>query len=1194
MFGPELRQWLLGLSAPGLVAFLRGLLLAEASRTGAPLTSVTMTGDIYTRDGGVDGQTDLPGTANPAFPVGPRSWQIKATTAINLRDELMKPGVLEDLANGRDYIIVSSREFAGRGREDLELHLRTAIEEIAPGRTGMVLGLEALERLATAQPTVVARHSGPTVLGMTLEQWARELDVARYPYTPDAARTAAVARIRAFVSESTLPNHLHVFGDTGVGKSRAVFEALADEGLIERVAANFGFHAGLDLNVAQAAAGGSAAIVVVDDCTPAERETLRRYAGASEGSFRLVTLGDRLVRSTMADATSVDLMPLEDGTITRLLEQVSHLSPEDARLITDLAQGYPKLAALLADALAAAAARGSITALLRGDRLAALLDEMIPDEAVRDDLTILSLVGRLGFEGELEFEAHQLCDAFGVPFLRFQQNVEREIHRFVSASGRYRRVTPKALAVWLVQRLMERDPDFFVERSARLPENIYEEFRAQLEMFGGDPMFDRILGGVVVRRAGTFRTVTDLTAADARMLNAVAFAAPEVAEQHIVTVVVSSSFDELLAFGGEARRSLVWALEHLLWFQTTYEGAASALLALAAAENEDWGNNATGVLKDSFQLLLGGTEVPIDRRLAWLRSEIDRFGDASGSVAVTIVTGALQSHESRGANWRGARLQPEEWRPRDNDEAREARRGALAILLDLARQNPHTRPLVAQKIAETLGVIAQNGLVEDLAAGLEIDAWSASERATVSSAIRRELQYRVGLPDADVERLGSLREALEGGGFESRLATALSTEYWGLEGSIAATADGSPRLDGLALEASVLTAPELAMAVLGLPSPRGSTLFAFGRAIAVIDATGRLLSLAEDVALSSDFRVGLASGYAVNSPAWAEALAETYAEHPALAADLPFLASTMPSSDHLVDLTVAAIHAGHAPRQELYRLRLGLWVRGVSALSLVALLRTVLDGAPSPMDIEIGLGLIDAWLEDPATQLPTELEPVVNDLLQRAAQMAGDDRGGMLSFSRNRVAQRIRQEPLNRLENSLAALQQGTYPSDDDVATIEAAGRERPVEAVGRVIDFLATPDWRRFTVEWAHVLSAIGRGAGPNIVLEHVAQRTTDEQDQLLAHLDFTADEPDPVFVGMLDANWPREGFKSAAMSRFVYPGEVTMGPISHSLQAKLDRARRWAADATSTALEQWATELAKLLEPRIAEQMAKESEEE
>lgn len=66
------------------------------------------------------------------------------------------------------------------------------------------------------------------------------------------------------------------------------------------------------------------------------------------------------------------------------------------------------------------------------------------------------------------------------------------------------------------------------------------------------------------------------------------------------------------------RRNLVWALEKLAFRRETFSTAADILLLLAKAENEKLGNNSTQQLIELFQVMLAGTQAPLDERFNWI------------------------------------------------------------------------------------------------------------------------------------------------------------------------------------------------------------------------------------------------------------------------------------------------------------------------------------------------------------------------------------------------------------------------------------------------------------------------------------------------------------------------------------------------------------------------------------------------
>ena len=82
---------------------------------------------------------------------------------------------------------------------------------------------------------------------------------------------------------------------------------------------------------------------------------------------------------------------------------------------------------------------------------------------------------------------------------------------------------------------------------------------------------------------------------------------------------------------GAVRRNLVWALEKLCFRKESYHDGSKVIALLAAAENETWGNNATGQLKQLFHVMLPGTQATLHERVETLQ-----YLKGSGAEYVSI------------------------------------------------------------------------------------------------------------------------------------------------------------------------------------------------------------------------------------------------------------------------------------------------------------------------------------------------------------------------------------------------------------------------------------------------------------------------------------------------------------------------------------------------------------------------------
>jgi hypothetical protein len=732
-----------------LVEVLRDFLGAEANRVDGGVGDVHFSTAVYTSDGGVDGRTDLPLGARQLFLPGPKTWQVKSGKAASL-DDVDKPKTQQDLADGCDYALCLTGDPITPKRDEIETGLTNRIRARYPSQRAHVVTVPDLIRMAQAYPSVVQRHKGPAFMGLALEGWAPSLQTRDYPYIADDLRTRHIAAIREFaLSADAAVTQLHIVGDTGVGKSRLVYEALDQDGLRPKVVIAPEFQL-VNLEVLRYATEpeDSRVVIVVDDVTPAQIETLKTIAAAGRGRLRLITIGDRGAdRHLIPDQARLDVAPLPAQSVQQLLG--GQALPDVAReLIERLAQGYPRLAVELGRALRSTPSATTTADLLSTAGVHSLLSRMIPDPSLRRSLSVLALFERFGFEQDTSSELDIIAEHFGLDRLQLRNHVRGETNRFISTVGRSRRVTPLALGVSLVRELIR--PSTVVDSIVNLPEPLASAFRRQLEVLGGDPSIELVLEEVAARQAGRFRgSDGQLTEVGASFFHSLAFAAPELAARVIGEQLAGADRSLLFAQSPRVRRDLVWGLSHLLWFQPTFETAADLLLRLAEAENEDYGNNATNELAGAFQLRLGGTEVSYDVRLNWWdRNELS--GDKRRrTLLLMCLDKGLDEHEIRMGNWRGARLQPKEWRPQTLGDAWSIRRALWDRLLRLARSESEIRDRALNVVERHVRALTwyrfSAELLEEL---LAFSGLSAKRRAPRSPTALTKLSNMTGSDSA--------------------------------------------------------------------------------------------------------------------------------------------------------------------------------------------------------------------------------------------------------------------------------------------------------------------------------------------------------------------------------------------------------------------------------------------------------------
>ena len=150
-------------------------------------------------------------------------------------------------------------------------------------------------------------------------------------------------------------------------------------------------------------------------------------------------------------------------------------------------------------------------------------------------------------------------------------------------------------------------------------------------------------------------------------------------------------------------RNLVWSLEKLVFRKETFERSARLLLALAAGENENFGNSASGIFKQLFQLYLSGTEADPTARLLVLDEGLKSTDEGTRRICVDALGHMLDtSHFSRGggAEQIGSADALEDWQPKTYGEIHEFYRAGMMRLLSIVESDAPLASLAKGYLAD--------------------------------------------------------------------------------------------------------------------------------------------------------------------------------------------------------------------------------------------------------------------------------------------------------------------------------------------------------------------------------------------------------------------------------------------------------------------------------------------------------------
>ena len=603
-------HWIRGLDENGAVGLARALILAEAGLHGLPLDEFSMSGRVKAGDGGIDGTTQFPEFLGERIPTGSCVWQVKSgatrPSAAKELDTARHAPLADAIRQGADYVLFWTGDQVSPVSDAVRDEFRNAVQEIRAGAEIHFLFAEGIERLCLAHLGVLAQASPFPLSGLvSLVRWGFPSKFRDVAFQADARRSQAVDVIRAHVSTFDVePYELHIFGDTGVGKSRLVYEALAIPGLQERVLVApdaTQFERSILTHVASS--DDRRLVLVVDDCDSENRASLSKYTGMAEGRIRLVTIGPRWTREQPSmDARRIEVLPLEAGASKQIAQSVG-LGDRDADLVAAYTEGYPGLAFTLAKAIYHGVGPESLVARVRGhEEVGSVLASLVPPDDV-PTLGLLALFEKLGFDGDLAQELTVVCRTLDVDEPSVRRVADRELGRFVSTAGRFRRVSPRLFAVWLATKLLSTNKSTLTTALAGLPGSLRDRIVSQIQDFAGDAVVDEVLAELLAQPPFADGALADVDEGAGRLLHVAAIASPNSAMDAIERLL-SGTTDEDVRLFGAGRRETVWALEVLLWFEEHFQRAADALLRLALGENEQWANNATGVLQGAFRVFL--------------------------------------------------------------------------------------------------------------------------------------------------------------------------------------------------------------------------------------------------------------------------------------------------------------------------------------------------------------------------------------------------------------------------------------------------------------------------------------------------------------------------------------------------------------------------------------------------------------
>lgn len=1182
-----------------LTELVGGLLRAEANAVGLPASSFVYSAQVKASDEGLDALVkDVPAGASLFLPQGETGFQFKAVrgtiSSLKLGDELEKPGPRRVLQNGGSYILVWGRDLNPKSLREAEEALAEEAAAVSSEPTVAVWPAATVARFCLRFPGV------PQSLGLidfgpvkSLAEWKRSLKSDERPFCADAQRAALVDELRRRLGDGSGGLIARIVGDSGIGKSRAVAEALD----VDRLA-GLTFYApttdGLERFLALLRGYDDLdAILVIDEVGAHDIDRLVEDVAAVGRQIRLVTIGLSGARRLYPGHLDIELGRLSTKTMTELVKAEAALDDRAAQFVAEAVEGYPQMAFEILDEISRNPDAADLSRLAQMRRPRELLERTVPEQ-FHVPLGVLSLFHSVGCRGDLEFEIEELANDFPVSAADLRRTIRDAEDRYIRLAGRRCYVRPKLVATWLAGEIIEEHGNAVISWIERLSSALQQQFVHQLQNFGSGPSAFRDAISAFIDRNERFRRPDDFDEAAARFLHAAAAVAPTQVATSINALLADASPAQMRAI---PRRDLVWALEHLIWWPETYEDAVEALFTLAEHESEDWSNNATGEFVGSFQVSLGGTLVPHSDRLTWLRSKFDDSTPAQLPLIAQAAASGLSSHQTRMSNASYGALEPRDWRPQTADELVDALRGSFDLLLacvDRAEEGTAERRTAVDLLAENLRSLVARGFLDEVETALLGRSWSEDERARLTSQLRDVRRYDE--PPATLDaRIAALIESLLGSDFEERLGIVLATKPWDLleDNDWHKTPPVVEQLVAEVIEHRELLRPAILIATTA-PDEGSSFQFFLHCAARLGPEAVAEPALAHEPPVWPVVAAALTQITTTSQAEWGDQILKDVLTH--APQEFVGLLRAIPLTSERVGMVVFAIGRGVLSGDDFASLIFGAPIKHLHARDAFRLTEAIGCSAMNGRGMEAALGMLYQWVED-HPDAAHGAAPTASRLLLRAA----GTEGRLGNMTAHYVERLIEDVPLNfRTKAEIWCQLARNADIGEAQPTLWLAEKmieEDPDEAAALILATLATglerpyPRWT-FALESGKLLSMAASATSAESVWARLAQHDDMALRFLLRHIRWSGDEPEPLVRAFLLSERLAD-LEDEAYVNFSNALGTVSGPFYVATERERDRAKSWLASLSGTPAASWAEKLVGSYDRRLERDRVTEEEE-
>ena len=794
-----------------LTQLLKLLLHAEADKHGIAQRAVDVASNIKAGDGGEDGRIEWQGwpVSTDYLPNRLTQFQNKATemgpadcaNELVTKTGVIKPMVSDVLEKGGSYVLFTTQELNKQQKEERIKLMKVKLIELklTDAATADIHIYDAAKIAGWVNGFLPAIVSVLNWIGRPIERglkpfsaWKTAPELEEYPYVDVDARKQVIIDFRKLLKKPR--ECARIVGLSGLGKTRTAFEIFNGDPLLQELVVyvdvvNVPYVAAL---LSDWVSFGLKGIVVVDNCDPHIHDQLQREICKTNSQLSMLSL-DYNLDKVSSKTQQFQLKALYNQEIKEMLEKIYGAKIPDLDRISEFAQGFPKIAVLIAEArLSDDPNIGSLTNDIIAERL--LWSKLQPrndkDEKI---LKGCALFDRFGVDtevsNELKFIATYVVDVSEIDFYDC-------IQRFTDAGiidrrGRYAQLVPKPLAIRLAaqwwRRTREQDQIKLIDA---LPETLVGSFCEQIEKLDFLPEVKELTETLCGRQGPFGQAEVILSIRGSRLFRSFVNVNPDATISALSQILKFQTHEQLLGISGDVRRNLVWALEKLCFHARLFEDAAWSLLLLASAENESYGNNAQGNFTQLFRVYLSGTAATPDLRLLVIKRAIDRNDVNFKHVILKALEAMITTYggtRTIGAEYQGTKPPLQEWKPQIWQEIFDYWQSCFDFLMILVMEDGQISEEVKDIIGHSIRGLIKNGRIQMLDKAIkQVITLKGKYWPVALDSIKTTLEFDAkGMPQEGVSALNSWLEMLspDQASIEDKLKILVANPPWELRES---------------------------------------------------------------------------------------------------------------------------------------------------------------------------------------------------------------------------------------------------------------------------------------------------------------------------------------------------------------------------------------------------------------------------